>query len=90
VSLLLAARDAHLASERKQQQAAATEIADVAAAKAEAAATKSTAVAVAEAAAKAAPICGVCLGLGRIVALYYLLIHFTPESLPYSVALFLK
>jgi hypothetical protein len=60
VPLLLAARDAHLATERKQQQAAATKIAAVAAAKAEAAATKSTAVALAEAVAKAAPSCGVC------------------------------
>ena len=58
VPLLLAARDAHLATERKQQQAAATKIAAVAAAKAEAAATKSTAAAGAEAVAKAAPSCG--------------------------------
>jgi hypothetical protein len=30
------------------------------------------------------------LGLGRIVALYHLLILFTPESRTYSVPLFLK
>ena len=32
----------------------------------------------------------VLLGLGRIVALYHLLILFTPESQTYSVPLFLK
>jgi hypothetical protein len=32
----------------------------------------------------------VAVGLGRIVALYHLLIHVTPESLTYSVPLFLK
>ena len=32
----------------------------------------------------------VAVGLGRIVALHHLLIIFTPESLTYSVPLFLK
>jgi hypothetical protein len=32
----------------------------------------------------------VIVGLSRIVALYYLLIHFIPESLTHSVPLFLK
>ena len=30
------------------------------------------------------------IGLGRIVALHHLLIHFIPDSLTYSVPLFLK